>query len=221
MPAAQRTAALAPALIAGLLIVLLLPHGLGNFFAQVVAPAQEAVESDPTTSLLVAVSLLALALTLIAIEFVVVSGGLLGIAAVASAITAVVYAFSAGPLAGWVFVIFTPVLCGLVIKAGLGWMARSRMVVHAEIAADAGYHHVLSGTGIGPGSQGVLVTDADPSGRARFTAPTGPHELDVQLRGGASAKAGTTVTVKAIDGPVVFCDIHVTPSPILDPKGTP
>lgn len=188
------------------------------WLAQVAAPAVEAAEADPTRALLIASALLALGVALFAIEFVVVSGGILGIGALAAAIASVTYAFASSQLAGWVFILLVPILAAVVTSAGLRWMARSRLVVHSEITEDAGYHHVLGRSGIGPGSAGTLVTDAYPSGRARFHGAEGDREVDVQLRGGASAKAGTAVVIKRIEGPVVFCDLAATPSPANAPE---
>lgn len=187
-----------------------------SWLAQVAAPAAEAA-ADPTRALLIACALLALGVALFAIEFVVVSGGILGIGALAAAIASVTYAFTSSQLAGWVFILLVPVLAAVITSAGLRWMARSRLVVHSEITEDAGYHHVLTRSGIGPGSAGTLVTDAYPSGRARFNGTAGAHEVDIQLRGGASAEAGAAVVIKHIEGAVVFCDLDATPSPANAP----
>lgn len=179
--------------------------------ATVAEPAPPMAEETSTTgALLVAIALLAAALALAALEFVVVSGGLLGIGAIGCAIAAVSYAFAAGPLAGWVFTVLTPLLGIIVFKSGLQWIRRSPLVIKDEITSDAGYHHAFTGSGIGVGSQGTLVTNAFPSGRARFTGSGGPVEIDVQIRGATGAR-GDAVTIIAVDGAMVTCRILAAP----------
>jgi len=188
--------------------------------ATVAEPAPPMAEETSTTgALLVAIALLAAALALAALEFVVVSGGLLGIGAIGCAIAAVSYAFAAGPLAGWVFTVLTPLLGIIVFKSGLQWIRRSPLVIKDEITSDAGYHHAFTGSGIGPGSTGTLVTDAFPSGRARFSGSAGSVEIDVQIRGGTGAR-GEAVTIIAIDGPVVTCRIP-SAAPVSAPLTAP
>lgn len=157
---------------------------------------------DTTGNLLAATALLVGALGLIALEFVIISGGALGIAAVGCAVAAVWFAFAAGPLAGWVFAMLVPISSLLAIRAGLRWMRTSSMVVQSEITDHAGYAHAAAEHGIAIGATGELVTDAHPTGRARFTTATGPVELDVMVRGAVLAK-GAAVTVKTIDGPAI------------------
>lgn len=182
-----------------------------TFLAAVAENTPPIVEETSTTgALLVALALLAAALALAAIEFVMVSGGLLGIGAIGCAIAAVSYAFAAGPLAGWVFTVLTPLLGIIVLKSGLQWIRRSPLVIKDEITSDAGYHHAFTASGIGAGSQGMLVTDAFPSGRARFIGGAGPVEIDVQIRGATGAR-GDAVTIIAVDGAVVTC--RITPAP--------
>jgi len=53
--------------------------------------------------------------------------------------------------------------------------------------------------GIRIGARGTLVTDAMPTGRARF--PGG--DIDVQVEG-AAANKGSVITVRRIEGPIVF-----------------
>ncbi len=194
---------------------------LATVFAAVAPVTEHApplVEETSTIGpLLVAVALLAAALALAAIEFVVVSGGLLGIAAIGCAVAAVTYAFAAGSLTGWVFTVLTPLLGIIVFKSGLQWIRRSPLVIKDEITSDAGYHHAFTGTGIGVGSNGTLVTNAFPSGRARFTGSAGPVEIDVQIRGATGAR-GDAVTIIAIDGAMITCRI---PTVSLDPAPLP
>lgn len=190
----------------------------------VLAEAVDAIDSvpvaeDPGSPLFVAVALLLLALGLAAVEFVVVSGGMLGLGAIICALASVAYAFADGPLAGWVFTALVPILGILVLKSGMSWLRRSPLVTQSEITSDAGYHHAFADQGLVKGSRGVLVTPAMPSGRARFAGATGPIEVDVQIRGGAG-ETGDAVTILAIEGPVVTCTLAPTPSapsPSLQP----
>lgn len=181
----------------------------------VLAETTDAIETIPATAeatgspLFVAVALLLLAIGLIVVEFIVVSGGLLGLLAIISAIAAVAYAFADGPLAGWVFIALTPIVGILILKAGMDRLRRSPLVTQTEITSDAGYHHAFADQGLAHGSHGVLVTPARPSGRARFAGLTGPIEVDVQIRGGAG-ETGAQVTILAIEGPVVICTLSPT-----------
>ena len=167
-------------------------------------------------NLLAATGLLVLCLGLIALEFVLISGGAIAITAVACAIAAVWFAFAAGPLSGWVFTLLVPISGFLAIRAGLRWMQTSTMVVQAEITGHAGYAHVAASHGVAVGSTGELVTDAYPTGRARFTSAThGTAELDVAVRGAVLSK-GAAVVIKAIEGPTIF----VGPAPTAIPSPT-
>ena len=60
-----------------------------------------------------------------------------------------------------------------------------------------------AGAGATVGAVGTLVTDAFPTGRARF----GDHEVDVQVRGAALRK-GSALRVAAIDGPVILVTVN-------------
>lgn len=142
---------------------------------------------------------LSLSLLLVVLEFFIVSGGLVALAAIASAIFAIWYAFAAGAAIGWGFVIATPILMLIVIRWGLGRLQKSRMVTQAEITEEAGYHHAADKAGAAIGATGTLVTDAYLTGRARFAK----GEIDVQVRGPGLAK-GARIVVQAIEGPIVF-----------------
>jgi len=156
------------------------------------------VIADPL-ALSYAFGLLALAVLLLVVEFLVVSFGLLAVAALASAIAAIVFAFAAGDVAGWAFVVLVPVLAVVLVRRGLQRLQASSMVPKSTVGADAGYHHVTDRIGVGVGASGVMVTDAHPTGRARFAA----GECDVQALAGSLTR-GAAVVVKRIDGPVVF-----------------
>lgn len=182
--------------------------------AAVLAEATDTVDAIPAAEatgspLFVAVALLLLAVGLAMVEFVVVSGGLLGLGAIICGVASVAYAFADGPLAGWVFTALAPILAILILKSGMSWLRRSPLVTQSEILSDAGYHHAFADQGLVKGSRGVLVTPAMPSGRARFSGTTGPIEVDVQIRGGAG-ETGAQVTILAIEGPVVTCTLSPT-----------
>ncbi|MBA3685027.1 MAG: NfeD family protein [Planctomycetes bacterium] len=147
----------------------------------------------------IAFALLLAGAGLLALEFLLVSGGMLGVGAAACLLGSIVVAFAAGQVAGWAFLVGVPIVCMLVVRWGLRWMQRSSMVVQAEISGDAGYHHRATAVGAVLGASGVLVTDAFPTGRARFA----DGEIDVTVRG-AVLRAGDAVVVRAIEGPNVF-----------------
>jgi membrane-bound ClpP family serine protease len=149
-----------------------------------------------------AVLLVALAAVLLGLEFFVVSGGLLIIASFLSGFAACALAFSVSPAAGWTLVAATPLLALATIRWGLRRLTRSRAVPRAEVTEDAGYHHLAEQLGIAVGSVGELLTDAMPTGRARFAGRGADAELDVLAHGPALAR-GTRVMVLAISGPTV------------------
>ena len=155
-----------------------------------------------------AIALLALAIVLLVLEFFIVSFGLLLAASFASAGGAIYLAFLAHDLAGWTMTAAIPVLAVGLTRWGLKRIRTSRLVPQSEITAEAGYHHLADGIGVGPGSRGVMVTPARPSGRARFAG----GECDVQAQSGALER-DARVVVKHIDGPVVF----VSPVPAEAP----
>ena len=167
----------------------------------VVAPAGDA--GFPFGTLAGAVLLLGLAAVLLAVEFLLVSWGLLAVAALGCALAACSLAFAVAPGVGYAFVIATPLAGAMVSTWGLARMQRSRAVPRAEITADAGYRHAATAIGVRVGSAGVLVTDAYPAGRARFAGTGGGHELDVEVQG-ATARSGDAVVVIAISGPSVL-----------------
>ena len=146
-----------------------------------------------------AVALLGLGAVLLVLEFFVVSFGLLAAGAAASTVAALYLAFLAGEAVGWVLLVSVPLLAWHITRWGLGRIRRSHVVPKSEIRSEAGYHHATERLGVGPGSVGVMVTPARPSGRARF--PGG--ECDVQTRGRPLESAARVVVV-AIDGPTVF-----------------
>jgi len=174
-----------------------------SFLIQVSEQASEAAPGLPFNDVLVAIGLLGLAAVLLLLEFLVVSYGLLAIAALACSIAGIALGFSSSPMVGWTLLGMTPILAALVVSWGLRRLMRSDLVPKQEITEDAGYRHATAGMGITIGTRGTLVTDAMPTGRARF--PGG--ELDVQVEGPAAMK-GTVVTVRRIEGPsiVVFTD---------------
>lgn len=157
---------------------------------------------EPLTALAWATALLVLAAVLVLVEFLVVSWGMLLVAAVISAVVAVVMAFQSSAVAGWAFVAAAPLAFALALRIGLRWLRRDPVVVlPAEITAAAGASTLAAAAGIGPGSVGELVTDAYPTGRVRFDSAGGPVTLDVQVQGGA--RRGQRVRVLDIDGPVI------------------
>ncbi len=166
-----------------------------DFLLQTGEAAQAVVFND----VLLAIALLVLAAGLLLLEFLVVSYGLLAIAALGCAIAGIVLGFGSSPVVGWTLLGVSPILAALVTAWGLRRLMRSSLVPKEEISGNAGYRHAADSLGISIGSRGTLVTDAMPTGRARF--PGG--DLDVQVEGPAVSK-GAVVTVRRIEGPVVF-----------------
>lgn len=164
-------------------------------------------------SLLLALGLLALAVALFVLEIFVISFGVLSVASIASVSAAIYYAFAASDALGWAFVVVAPILTIMLARWGLSRIRVSRRFVsQSEIASEAGYHHVTDAVGAQPGAIGVMVTSAQPTGRARFEG----GECDVQVQGG-TAERDTRVVVSRVDGPIVF----VTPAPPGDPSDGP
>ena len=153
----------------------------------------------PEARLAAAAGLMVLATGLLLLEIMVVSWGLLTVSAAAAAFAACAIAWKVSPVAGWVFVALVPVAAVMVVRVGLRMLQASRLVPKDEITAEAGYHHVADHAGIVPGARGELVTDALPTGRARFAG----GEIDVQIEG-AGLPRGAAVIVLRIDGPVAM-----------------
>ena len=151
------------------------------------------------TALLWSLGLLGAAAGLLILEVLVVSFGLLLIAAIACAGGSIWLAFIAHEALGWVSAVIIPIGAAVCAHWGIARIRASRVVPKSEVTADAGYHHLAERFAIGPGSEGVLVTPARPVGRARFDG----GECDVQVRGPALA-SGSPVQVERIDGPIVF-----------------
>ena len=161
-------------------------------------------------SLWTALGLLVLAVALLVLELFVVSFGLLLVASIVSAGGAIHYAFVASDATGWTMAAIVPILAVVLARWGLGRIRKSRrLVTHSEITAEAGYHHHAEKVGVHPGAEGVMVTPARPSGRARFAG----GECDVQVQSGSLAH-GARVIVLRIDGPIV----HVTPAADGEPR---
>ena len=147
-----------------------------------------------------ALGLLVLAVALLVLELFVVSFGLLLVGSIASAAGAIHYAFVASDATGWAMAVAVPVLAVVLGRWGLARIRRSRTLVpKGEITSEAGYHHHAERVGVHPGAEGVMMTPARPSGRARFAG----GECDVQVQSGSLAH-GAKVVVLRIDGPIVF-----------------
>ncbi len=135
---------------------------------------------------------------LLLLEFTVVSWGLLTVAALVAAGFGVWLAFSVNTLAGWLFLLVVPVLATIATRLGLRGLRAAGAVVEAQTDSDAGYRHVAEAIGVSPGSRGELVTDALPTGRARFAG----GEVDIVVSGN-SLPRGRAVVVLRIEGPLV------------------
>ena len=176
---------------------------IAPLFAAVPPAAPVAEGLSVIGNLFTATCLLVFCLGLIALEFVLISGGAIGIIAVFCAIGAIWFAFAAGPVAGWVFTLLVPILGGIAIRMGLKLMMTSSMVVQSEITGNAGYGQAAAANGVTVGAAGELVTDAYPTGRARFLTANGAIELDVTV-GGTVLSKGAAVQIKQIEGSVIL-----------------
>lgn len=159
---------------------------------------------------LIAVVLLAVAAVLLLLEFIFVSYGLLAIAAFGCAVAGIVIGFGSSPVVGWALVVATPILAALVVTWGLRRLMRSDLVPKSAITEDAGYRHASADMGITNGSRGIMITDAMPTGRARFSG----GEIDVMVEGPVASK-GTPIIVRRIEGPTVLVIADSTAPPAV------
>ena len=113
------------------------------------------------------IGLLILAIFLIIIEFLVISGGLIGVAAGGAAIGAIVVVCSSPH--GWIMVVLVPIVFSAPYARNPPH-AEFILVTQATIDGDAGYEHVAEERGVKDGSLGELVTDAFPTGHADLQA---------------------------------------------------
>src|SRR6185369_8418192 len=97
-----------------------------------------------------------------------VSFGILGVISAILALAGVIMAWSVAPLAGLGAILLAGFGVFASIRLGSTLLSDSPLAAHDEIKDDAGYHHTTTNLGIAPGSLGVLVTPASPTGRARF-----------------------------------------------------
>ncbi len=155
-------------------------------------------------ALAIATALLAAAAAALVAEVFVVSFGLLALVSLGLAIASVAYAFTASTPLGWGFAIAAPLIGGGILRWGLGAVLRSRLVPKDAVEGDAGYRHAAAAIGAAPGGEGLLVTAARPTGRARFAG----GEIDVVCD--RSAEAGERVRIERIAGAAV--QVIVIPS---------
>jgi membrane-bound ClpP family serine protease len=163
-------------------------------------------DAGSTSTLLATMLLIPVTVALLIGEFIIASGGMLAVAAVLTGVTSIVLAFLISNGTGLLVLVLIPTVSALTTRWGLARLARSGAVPKAEIREDAGYHHLAGDLGIGIGAVGELVTDAMPSGRARFTTVRGTNEIDVRVIGAVASRGqqvvvidlhGASVTVQA------------------------
>jgi membrane-bound ClpP family serine protease len=184
-----------------MIIIPLLPF----WAADAATPA--VVDGFPWGSLALAVFLLLLAVAMAVAEVFVASMGVLALGALTCGALAIVTAFGISTGAGWAFLVLVPVVGLLVAAWGFRRLQGSHLVPKAAITADAGYHQAMDRIGLAIGAIGVLVTDAVPTGRARFTGTRGSDELDVTISGSAGRK-GDRVRLLRIEGPAITVTIE-------------
>jgi membrane-bound ClpP family serine protease len=174
------------------------------------AAASAGGDGDSALQLAIAAILVIAAVALLTLEFVIATGGALAIAASATGLAAIILAFMASTTTGVVVLVLTPLIGALVVHWGLRRLVRTRAVPRAEITDDAGYHHQADRLGVAVGSDGELVTDAMPTGRARFATRQGAIELDVRVQGPVLSR-GQRVVVTALHGASV--SVSAAPPP--------
>ncbi len=175
-----------------------------------VQKAADVVQQTAETAIndtLLAIVLIVVGIVLLLLEFLIVSYGLLAIGALCFAIAGIALGFSASPVVGWVLFTLTPIITAVVVTWGFRRLQRSPLVPKAEINDDAGYRHTTEQLGISIGACGTLVTDAMPTGRARFEQ----GEVDVQIIGRAALR-GEPIIVRRIEGPTVFVAHNTDPT---------
>jgi hypothetical protein len=172
---------------------------LGSLALQLAA---EPAAGDARLQFGLAVILSIVATALLILEFILASGGPLAIAAALTAAAAMIAAFLVSTAAGLLVLILIPLVGVAVVRWGLARLVRTRAVPHAEIRDDAGYHHLAAALGVEVGAVGELVTDAMPSGRARFITRAGTNDIDVRVLGPVLGR-GQRVVVIDVHGPAV------------------
>jgi len=151
-----------------------------------------------------ALGMMLLGTVLLAVEFLVFSWGFLSVLAGICALVAVLIAWSISVATGVVFIVLCLVVGIITARIAGTLLRRTALVSHKDIGGDAGYRHLAEKLGVAVASQGELVTDALPTGRARF----GQGEVDVRVEGPPLAR-GTKVVVLRIEGPNVFVSAAV------------
>ncbi|NRA39906.1 MAG: hypothetical protein HRU15_17320 [Planctomycetes bacterium] len=176
----------------------------------ILLPAMWNAADNPALTIAAALALMMVASFLVFLELIILSAGLLSLLALAAGTCACYLGFEAGPAAGWSLIIMSPICTIFAIRLGLQLMQHSsHMVPKAEIEADAGYHHVATAAGVVIGSIGTLVSDAMPTGKAKF----GQGHVNVVVQGSAGDQ-GDSIKVIKIDGPSIEVVI------IKDPQST-
>ncbi len=171
--------------------------------AATAAPAADVAPMSAQAAIAWAIALLILSAALAIVEFLVVSWGMLLIGAAISSIAAIALAFHVAPAAGWIFVCIVPVMAFFIVRSGFILMRRNTAaVLPTEITADAGIRQIAQAAGVAVGTIGELVTNAFPTGRARFGGTHAPVALDVQVQGAVLSR-GDRVVVLSIDGATI------------------
>jgi len=160
---------------------------------------------------LLAIALMIAALAVLLLEMLVISFGVLAAIALALGATSVVFGFRVHDGLGWSLLLLSPLAGLYILRWGLARMRRGGMgfVAVAEVSGQAGISDAAKQVGAQIGAQGVLITDAMPTGRASF-----PHgDVDVAVRGPVLQR-GASVVVLAIDGPTVTVELYHSLQPL-------
>ena len=153
-----------------------------------------------------AVLLMAAALGVLLAELLMVSFGLFSAAALGLAVASIIMGFKVHDGLGWGLLLAAPILAIPLLRWGLRRLRGNAVVAKAEITATAGIEAQARMVGASLGAVGRLMTDAMPTGRARFPA----GDVDVTVSGTLGAR-GDQVEVILIDGPSVTVAV-VTPA---------
>ncbi|MFW5829802.1 MAG: NfeD family protein [Planctomycetota bacterium] len=155
-----------------------------------------------------ALGLFVLALVLVVAEVLVVSGGLLGLAACIAALFSIRAAFQYDMTTGWIFLIVSPLIGLYVLRLGIKQMQKSSWVSQSTVSGRSGYGHT-DDPGPRPqvGDAGIMLTSAHPGGRARFAAGT----WDVHVLDGACEK-DSQVVITEIAGPRILVRLISEPA---------
>lgn len=183
-----------------------IPH-IFQWIAAVPPPVVAPVDAYPWSDVALAAFLFVVAAILTIAEIFIISFGFLTIGALVCGVLSLFVAFNISVNTGMLFMVLMPIVGMIIVQWGFKRLKNSPLVPNAAITTDVGYHHALDRIGVSIGAVGELVTDAVPSGRARFTGSKGTDELDVTLTGSAGSR-GDHVRLLRVEGPLLVATLE-------------